>query len=123
MGAGLPMAPGDIAFKSNFATLNAATGVVERRRADRKFEHLGPALCAALDGLALPSYPQHAVAVGYATEHRCGVVVRGEGLTDAISGERGCGCGCAGVWVCGCVGVWGLGGFREKRGGKGKCSR
>ena len=46
------MAPGDIAFKSNFATLNAATGVVERRRADRKFEHLGPALCAALDGLA-----------------------------------------------------------------------
>lgn len=26
MGAGLPMAPGDIAFKSNFATFNKDTG-------------------------------------------------------------------------------------------------
>lgn len=50
MGAGLPMAPGDIAFKSNFATYNAETGIVEKRRADRQFEHLGPELCAALDG-------------------------------------------------------------------------
>jgi 2,3-bisphosphoglycerate-independent phosphoglycerate mutase len=44
------MAPGDIAFKSNFATLNTATGIVEKRRADRQFEHLGPTLCDALDG-------------------------------------------------------------------------
>lgn len=44
------MAPGDIAFKSNFATWNPATGIVEKRRADRHFEHLGPMLCAALDG-------------------------------------------------------------------------
>jgi 2,3-bisphosphoglycerate-independent phosphoglycerate mutase len=34
----------------------------------------------------LPSFPQHAVSVRYATEHRCGVVVRGAGLCDAISG-------------------------------------
>eukprot|EP00775_Hariotina_reticulata_P006508 gene6508-6735_t len=96
MGAGLPMAPGDIAFKSNFATFNPSTGVVEKRRADRQFEHLGPTLCEALDGkypstgfcfgLQLPSFPQHQVSVRYATEHRCGVVVRGPGLTDAISG-------------------------------------
>lgn len=50
MGAGIDMAPGDIAFKSNFATLNPETGIVEKRRADRDFEHLGPPLCAALDG-------------------------------------------------------------------------
>jgi 2,3-bisphosphoglycerate-independent phosphoglycerate mutase len=50
MGAGLAMEPGDIAFKSNFACLNPETGIVERRRADRNFEHLGPQLCAALDG-------------------------------------------------------------------------
>jgi hypothetical protein len=37
-------------------------------------------------GLVLPSFPQHAVSVKYATEHRCGVVVRGPGLTDAIDG-------------------------------------
>jgi 2,3-bisphosphoglycerate-independent phosphoglycerate mutase len=86
MGAGLDMAPGDIAFKSNFATLDPASGLVTKRRADRHFEHLGPPLCAALDGLALPSFPQHAISVGYATEHRCGVVVRGPGLSDAIEG-------------------------------------
>ena len=119
------MAPGDIAFKSNFATFDAASGIVLRRRADRRFEDLGPLLCAALDGLRLPSFPQvgraggggqrqgsapfawrrarpsaqclhpaappapalqHAVSVKYATEHRCGVVVRGPGLSDQISG-------------------------------------
>lgn len=28
----------------------AAAGIVEKRRADRQFEHLGPTLCDALDG-------------------------------------------------------------------------
>ncbi|KXZ52807.1 hypothetical protein GPECTOR_8g193 [Gonium pectorale] len=84
MGAGIPMAPGDIAFKCNFATLDPQTGVVVSRRADRRFEHLGPALCEALDGLALPGYPDHTVVVRYATEHRCGVAVRGPGLSDAV---------------------------------------
>ena len=47
------MAPGDIAFKSNFATLDPVRRVVLSRRADRRFEDEGPLLCAALDG-ALP---------------------------------------------------------------------
>jgi 2,3-diphosphopglycerate-independent phosphoglycerate mutase len=58
---------------------------VESRRADRHFEHLGPTLCAFLTGIPLPSFPQHRVDVQYATEHRCGVRVRGPGLTDSIS--------------------------------------
>jgi len=37
-------------FKSNFATLDAATGVVTSRRADRRFEDLGPVLCDHLNG-------------------------------------------------------------------------
>lgn len=49
MGAGLPMRPGDIAFKSNFATLDDK-GIVIKRRADRRFEEEGPVLCQALDG-------------------------------------------------------------------------
>ena len=40
----------------------------------------------AWTGLELPSFPQHSVSVRYATEHRCGLVVRGPGLSDAISG-------------------------------------
>ncbi|GLC37821.1 hypothetical protein PLESTB_001480100 [Pleodorina starrii] len=84
MGAGIPMAPGDIAFKCNFATLDPASGIVTSRRADRHFEHVGPTLCRALDGLRLPGYPDHSVAVQYATEHRCGVAVRGPGLSDSV---------------------------------------
>ena len=37
-------------FKSNFATLDTATGVVTSRRADRRFEDLGPVLCDHLNG-------------------------------------------------------------------------
>ncbi|GAM26748.1 hypothetical protein SAMD00019534_099230 [Acytostelium subglobosum LB1] len=33
----------------------------------------------------LPSFPDYQVDIKYATEHRCGVRVRGPGLTDAIS--------------------------------------
>ena len=53
MGAGIAMAPGDIAFKCNFATLDTGTGIVTSRRADRRFEDVGPVLCAALDGVLL----------------------------------------------------------------------
>ncbi|KAL0685712.1 hypothetical protein Bca4012_052560 [Brassica carinata] len=86
MGAGLAMSPGDIAFKSNFATLDESSGVVVSRRADRHFEEEGPILCAALDGMKLPSFPEYEVRVRYATEHRCGVVVKGPKLSGNISG-------------------------------------
>lgn len=86
MGAGLAMSPGDIAFKSNFATLDVETGVVVSRRADRHFEEEGPVFCAALDGMKLPSFPEYEVRVRYATEHRCGVVVKGPRLSGNISG-------------------------------------
>eukprot|EP00164_Ancoracysta_twista_P010295 GFYU01015479.1.p1 GENE.GFYU01015479.1~~GFYU01015479.1.p1 ORF type:complete len:430 (-),score=76.86 GFYU01015479.1:296-1585(-) len=86
MGAGLDMSPGDIAFKCNFAVLDEASGMVTSRRADRHFEAEGPVLCNYLNGTPLPSFPEHQVCVKYATEHRCGVVVKGPGLSDAISG-------------------------------------
>ncbi|KAL9271323.1 2,3-bisphosphoglycerate-independent phosphoglycerate mutase-like protein [Drosera capensis] len=86
MGAGLAMSPGDIAFKSNFATLDEKTGIVTSRRADRHFEEAGPILCAALDRMRLPSFPEYEVRVRYATEHRCGVVLKGPGLSGNISG-------------------------------------
>ncbi|KAI0498836.1 hypothetical protein KFK09_019731 [Dendrobium nobile] len=86
MGAGLAMSPGNIAFKSNFATMDQNTGVVTNRRADRHFEEDGPIFCAALDGMKLPLYPEYEIRVRYATEHRCGVVVKGPKLSGNISG-------------------------------------
>lgn len=52
-------------FKSNFATLDEKTGIVVSRRADRHFEEEGPILCAALDGLKLPSFPHYEVRLRY----------------------------------------------------------
>ncbi|CAN1167548.1 2,3-bisphosphoglycerate-independent phosphoglycerate mutase 1 [Linum perenne] len=104
MGAGLAMSPGDIAFKTGdkhklynwsismyfslIQTLQHSTRNLElsRRRADRHFEEEGPVLCKALDGMKLPSFPEYEVRVRYATEHRCGVVVKGPKLSGNMSG-------------------------------------
>lgn len=87
MGAGMEMLPGDIAFKSNFAVIDDESGIVLRRRADRCFEREGPILCKDLNGLTVPGFDgQYKIFVQYATEHRCGVVIRGPRLTDAIQG-------------------------------------
>jgi 2,3-bisphosphoglycerate-independent phosphoglycerate mutase len=53
LGAGCSMAPGDIAFKSNLATLGHATNIVKHRRVDRSFEQEGPILCDFLNGALL----------------------------------------------------------------------
>lgn len=86
MGAGIDMEPGDIAFKSNFATMDPETGVIVSRRADRNFEQEGPMLCSYLNGTIIPEYPMYKILVQYATEHRCGVCIRGPDLSDCISG-------------------------------------
>lgn len=45
--------------------MDEKTGIVISRRADRHFEEEGPILCAALDGLKLPSFPQYEVSVRF----------------------------------------------------------
>jgi len=110
MGAGLDMQPGDIAFKCNFATCeppppsppkndnddndnSRQQPIVTFRRADRNFEELGPILCDYLEESLNPFQFEFQgkpmtvqVAVKYATEHRCGIRVRGENLSGDITG-------------------------------------
>ncbi|KAL6045323.1 Metalloenzyme domain-containing protein [Balamuthia mandrillaris] len=74
MGAGLDMIPGDIAFKSNFATMDE-NGIVTSRRADRLFEEWGPPLCTDLTGIQIPGFPEHEVTVVYV--HR-GLLMRNQ---------------------------------------------
>lgn len=59
---------------------------MNRRRADRYFDQWGPRLCESIDGLPIDGYPEHRVHCKYATEHRCGVVISGPGLSDRITG-------------------------------------
>jgi 2,3-diphosphopglycerate-independent phosphoglycerate mutase len=84
LGGGMPMDPGDIAFKSNFSTMVGDT--VKYRRCDRHFEREGPLLCQALDGIKIPEYPEVDVNIVYATEHRCAVRIRAPGMSDGITG-------------------------------------
>jgi len=70
---------------------------VELRRADRNFEDVGPTLCDMLDGLDIPAFPDHSVAVKYATEHRCVVRVRGPGRCVCVV------CVCVVCVLCVCV--------------------
>lgn len=44
------------------------------------------ALTAVSAGVRLPSFPDLVVKAKYATEHRCGVVVSGPGLSDDVTG-------------------------------------
>ena len=37
-------------------------------------------------GVRLPSFPELVVKAKYATEHRCGIVVSGPGLSDDVTG-------------------------------------
>ncbi|CAH0477071.1 unnamed protein product [Peronospora belbahrii] len=89
MGAGLHMSKGDVAFKCNFATVKKNEDgqvVVEKRRVDRNFSAWGIELCSFLNGLTLPEFPGLVVATKHATEHRCGIVFKGPGLCDKITG-------------------------------------
>ena len=81
MGAGLDMNVGDIAFKSNFAYMNLENKIVERRRVDRTFADWGVPLCDALNNLIVPGFPEQKVMCMHATEHRCGILVSGPGLS------------------------------------------
>eukprot|EP00759_Apiculatamorpha_spiralis_P030516 PhF_6_TR32170/c0_g2_i2/m.47740 len=88
LGTGLDVGIGDICFKSNFATMATdGTRTVVQRRCDRRFEVEGPILCDALNAIgSIPGFPQYSIHVKYATEHRCGIAIRGPDLSDAITG-------------------------------------
>ncbi|GJQ09547.1 hypothetical protein GpartN1_g1338.t1 [Galdieria partita] len=86
MGSGLYMDVGDIGFKCNFAVYDPETGIVQKRRADREFGSWGRSLCDYLnEHIQLCDFPRHTVTFQYATEHRCGVRIKGPGLSDEIS--------------------------------------
>jgi 2,3-bisphosphoglycerate-independent phosphoglycerate mutase len=85
MGAGVDMSYDDIAFKCNFAYINDENEIVERRRVDRDFDW-GIPLCDALNDLIIPGFEEYIVKCEYATEHRCGLKVRGKGLSSLITG-------------------------------------
>ncbi len=82
LGAGLPSKPGDVAFRSNFATVDAQM-TVQDRRAGREFTSAeGQALQAALDGLIVDGIKVHFI---HTIEHRGALVLEGPGLSEKVT--------------------------------------
>jgi 2,3-diphosphopglycerate-independent phosphoglycerate mutase len=89
IGGGMDMAPGDLGFKCNFATWDAATGIVTRRKYDEgaAAERDASVLCDALDARRVTvGEDEYVMRVKHAAHHRCGVVLRGPHLTACVTG-------------------------------------
>ena len=83
LGAGLDVAPGDVAFRCNFATVDENMLILDRR-AGRKIE-AADNLAEALNRIKLNSFPDIRVSFKHTTEHRCALVLKGSGLSRMIS--------------------------------------
>lgn len=87
LGAGIELAPGDIALRGNLATLDVAGRVIDRRAG--RIREQSAVLAQALDRLPLPASLAQEVEIRVqpATEHRLAIVLRGEGLSSRIRGS------------------------------------
>ena len=81
LGLGLDFAPGDVAARLNFCTVDAE-GRVQDRRAGRIPTEKGRELCEILQRAEVPGAK---ITVAAEMEYRAGVVFRGEGLGDEVS--------------------------------------
>lgn len=81
LGIGFPMGPHDVAARMNFATVDAA-GRITDRRAGRIATETNRTLVAKLRTITLPGVD---VFVETESQHRAVLVLRGEGLSDRVS--------------------------------------
>jgi len=77
LGAGIELEEGDIAFRANFATVDRDWTILDRRARRSGSRELAEALGMEIDGVRF--------IVKHTTEHRCALVMRGRGLSSAIS--------------------------------------
>jgi len=83
VGVGLEVRPGDVCFRTNFATVDEKL-IVQDRRAGR-IESGQDKLEAALGELRLPGFPEISVKFKASTEHRGALLLRGPDLSAAVS--------------------------------------
>ncbi len=87
LGVGLSLAPGDVALRGNFATLDDEGRVVDRRAG--RIREGAEELAQELDHMELVDSDGRPVLVRVraATEHRIAIVLKGEGLSSALIGS------------------------------------
>jgi len=86
LGMGLELGPGDVAFRCNFATIDEH-GIVLDRRAGRISTENAKVLAEAIRGALEKTSPELGVEVEFvpSIQHRAVLVLRGEGLSRAVS--------------------------------------
>lgn len=93
IGTGIPMSPGEIAFKCNFSCIDLNSSNVIYRRVDKDFSKSAQALCEYLQ-IELNRTDSWLfregidVQIKHATDHRCGLKIskRNTILSDNVSG-------------------------------------
>lgn len=83
LGLGMKLKPNDIAFRCNFATIDA-TGTVKDRRAGRYIDE-AKELASAVNGIRLTTKPRVDISFKESIEHRGVLVVSGLNLSDQVS--------------------------------------
>ncbi|MBD3408063.1 MAG: 2,3-bisphosphoglycerate-independent phosphoglycerate mutase [Candidatus Lokiarchaeota archaeon] len=82
LGAGLDSRPGDVAFRSNFATVDDDMVVIDRRAGRDFTEEEGAVYKDVIDGMAIEDITIQFV---HTVEHRGALILRGQGLSADIS--------------------------------------
>ncbi len=83
-GAGIQLEENDIAFRCNFATVNA-DGMIIDRRAGRISTEEAAALGKAIEDITLKEFPDVEIIFKPTVEHRGVLVLSGKGLSDKVS--------------------------------------
>lgn len=84
IGSGLKVEAGDVAFRSNFATVNSDMIVMDRR-AGRISSEEGRELAKSLQKIKLPDHTDVEVILRHSTEHRGALILRGSNLSPKVS--------------------------------------
>ena len=82
IGCGMKIMPGDVAFRGNWATLDEKGLIVDRRAG--RIRDGTKELSSSLTGLKIDDVSFY---VGFGTEHRLAIVMRGSGLGVCLSGS------------------------------------
>ncbi len=87
LGTGLDLEPGDVAVRYNFATVDAAGHLIDRRAG--RIREGAVELVRALDRMEVPGAAEAGIEVRVrsSTEHRLAVVLRGQAISAAIQGS------------------------------------
>jgi 2,3-bisphosphoglycerate-independent phosphoglycerate mutase len=83
LGSGLEVREHDVAFRGNFATVDDALVVVDRRAG--RLQWGGEALATVLNGITLEGFPEVNVIVQHTVEHRLALLLRGPHLSQKVS--------------------------------------